>query len=57
MDLRAAALARPRVRVNQAGYRVDGPKVATVVTGAAEPLPASCIRWNAALVLVAAALA
>jgi hypothetical protein len=34
VDLVAAGLARPRVRVNQAGYQVDGPKGATVVTDA-----------------------
>ena len=29
----------PRVRVNQVGYLPDGPKHATLVTGAAQPLP------------------
>ncbi|MBO0868967.1 MAG: glycoside hydrolase family 9 protein [Micromonosporaceae bacterium] len=29
----------PRVRVNQVGYLPDGPKVATVVTDATDPLP------------------
>jgi endoglucanase len=38
MHLAAAALGRPRVRVNQAGYLVDGPKVATVLTEDARPL-------------------
>src|SRR4029453_15118128 len=39
MDLAAAALARPRVRVNQAGYLVDGPKAATVLTDRTAPIP------------------
>ena len=39
MDLAAAALARPRVRVNQVGYRVDGPKAATVLTDRTAPIP------------------
>jgi endoglucanase len=38
-DLRADALARPRVRVNQVGYLPDGPQRATVVTDAVGPLP------------------
>src|SRR5690349_2280448 len=38
-DLRADALARPRVRVNQVGYLPDGPKAATVLTPAPGPLP------------------
>jgi endoglucanase len=39
MDLVELALSRPRVRVNQVGYRPDGPKGATVLTDRPEPLP------------------
>jgi endoglucanase len=39
MDLAAAALARPRVRVNQVGYPIGGPKAATVLTDATAPIP------------------
>ena len=38
-DLVAAALARPRVRVNQVGYLPAGPKRATVITQVRAPLP------------------
>jgi len=31
MDLLEAARARPRVRVDQVGYRTDGPKEATAL--------------------------
>ena len=43
MDLAAAALARPRVRVNQAGYLADGPKAATVLTDRVAPIPYSVV--------------
>jgi endoglucanase len=39
MDLAAEALGRARVRINQVGYVVDGPKAATVLTDDREPLP------------------
>jgi endoglucanase len=41
----------PRVRVNQLGYLPDGPKKATIVTDAAEPLPFEVRDGSGAVVL------